>query len=67
MQIIELFEDKINKLIEKNINKFSNLDKVLEDILSGTENISNVIESNVKTIVSPEKNDMTLKTQGDNN
>ena len=61
VQLTELFEDKITKLIRNNINEF-NIDSVLENILSGAINITDVIESNINAIIAPEKNNMLLKT-----
>ena len=62
VQLTELFEDKITKLIRNNINEFNNIDSVLENILSGAINITDVIESNINAIIAPEKNNMLLKT-----
>lgn len=67
VQLTELFEDRINKLIRQNINEFENIDSVLENILSGAVNITDVIDNNLNSIISPEKNDMTLKTHGEEN
>jgi len=49
-QLIELAQNKANKIIENRINSLENLDGLLDGILSGKANITDIVESSISGI-----------------
>ncbi|MBN2878055.1 MAG: methylmalonyl Co-A mutase-associated GTPase MeaB [Clostridia bacterium] len=49
-QLIELAQSKANKIIENRINSLTDIDTLLDGILSGKTNITDIIDSNVTDI-----------------